>query len=93
MEAEEAYRIGMVEFLTEPGEHVARARELARRIARWSPVALELTKRSVREAYELPLSEGLQLEKELFLDAFASEDGREGVRAFVEKRRPEFRGR
>ena len=93
VEADEAYRIGLVEFLTPPGEHLAKARELAGRMARWSPVALSLVKQAVREAYERPLSEGLALEKELFLRAFASEDGREGVAAFVEKRRPEFKGR
>jgi enoyl-CoA hydratase/carnithine racemase len=62
-------------------------------MARWSPVALGLVKRSVQEAFERPLSEGLALEKELFLEAFASEDGREGVAAFVEKRKPDFRGK
>ncbi len=41
---------------------------------------------------ELPLVEGLELEKELFLEAFASDDGQEGVQAFVEKRRPVFKG-
>ncbi|MDH3225058.1 MAG: enoyl-CoA hydratase-related protein [Gemmatimonadota bacterium] len=93
VEADEAYRIGMVEFLTPPGEHLAKARELAARMARWSPLALRLVKQAVREAYEKPLSEGLVVEKELFLEAFGSEDGREGVRAFVEKRTPEFKGR
>ena len=92
VEAEEAHRIGLVEFLTPPGEHLEKARELAGRMARWSPVALRLVKQAVREAYERPLSDGLELEKELFLQAFASDDGREGVTAFVEKRRPEFRG-
>jgi enoyl-CoA hydratase/carnithine racemase len=41
---------------------------------------------------ELPLAEGLELERELFLRSFASDDGREGVRAFVEKRKPVFKG-
>lgn len=93
VDAPEAYRIGLVEFLTPPGGHLEKAKELAGRMARWSPVALALVKKAVRQAYETPLSEGLELEKELFLEAFASEDGREGVRAFVEKRRPEFKGR
>ncbi|MGI9625222.1 MAG: enoyl-CoA hydratase/isomerase family protein [Longimicrobiales bacterium] len=92
VEAEEAYRIGLVEFLTDEGEHLAKAREVASRMTRWSPVALALVKKSVREAYERTLSDGLALERELFLEAFASEDGREGVAAFVEKRRPVFRG-
>lgn len=89
----EAYRIGLVEILADEGEHLARARELAGRMARWSPVALGLVKESLRAAAETLLADGLALEKELFLAAFASDDGREGVRAFVEKRRPEFRGR
>ena len=91
--AREAHRIGLVEFLADEGEHLARARELAARMARWSPVTLQLVKKAVREAYERTLSDGLDAEKELFLEAFGSEDGREGVRAFVEKRRPRFRGR
>ena len=92
IDAAEAHRIGLVEVLVGEGEHLTRARELATRMARWSPVALKLVKKAVREAHERHLSDGLAAEKELFLEAFASEDGREGVRAFVEKRRPRFRG-
>lgn len=93
IDAEEAYRIGMVEFLVDEGEHLARAREIAGRMARWSPVALRLVKQSVQAAMEMPLKAGLEYERELFLEAFASEDGQEGVAAFVEKRKPEFKGR
>jgi enoyl-CoA hydratase len=93
IDAEEAHRIGLVELLVDEGEHLAKAREVAERMARWSPVALRLAKRAIRAAMETPLSAGLELEKELFLAAFSSEDGREGVTAFVEKRDPEFRGR
>ena len=92
VDAAEAHRIGLVEVLVDEGEHLTKARELATRLARWSPVALRLVKKAVREAHERHLSDGLAAEKELFLEAFASEDGREGVRAFVEKRRPRFRG-
>ena len=93
IDAAEAYRIGLVEILTDEGEHLAGARELATRMTRWSPVALRLVKKAVRDAHERHLSDGLAAEKELFLEAFASEDGREGVTAFVEKRQPRFRGR
>ena len=93
IDAREAHRIGLVEILADEGEHLGRARELAERMARWSPVALGLVKRSLKAAAETPLAAGLELEKELFLAAFASDDGREGVRAFVEKRRPEWSGR
>ena len=90
VDAEEAHRIGLVEFLVEEGRHLAEARRIAARMARWSPVTLQLVKKAVREAGEHHLSDGLKAEKELFLEAFASEDGREGVKAFVEKRRPRF---
>lgn len=93
IDAEEAHRIGLVEFLVDEGRHLEKARELAGRMARWSPVALGLVKKAVRGAMELPLKEGLAVERELFLEAFGSADGREGVAAFVEKRRPTFRGR
>ena len=93
IDASEAYRIGLVEFLVEEGEHLNKAKELASRMARWSPVALGLAKQAVRVAFEKPLTEGLDDERELFLSAFDSDDGREGVRAFVEKRRPNFKGR
>ncbi|MDZ7780102.1 MAG: enoyl-CoA hydratase-related protein [Gemmatimonadota bacterium] len=93
VEAEEAHRIGLVDILVDEGEHLERALELAGRMTRWSPVSLRLGKEAIRAAFEKPLAEGLEHEKELFLEAFASEDGREGVRAFVEKRKPEFKGR
>jgi enoyl-CoA hydratase len=93
IDAAEAYRIGMVEFLVDEGEHLTKARDIASRMARWSPVALRLVKQSVQAAMEMPLKAGLEYERELFLEAFASEDGREGVAAFVEKRKPVFRGR
>jgi enoyl-CoA hydratase/carnithine racemase len=93
VEAEEAYRIGLIDVLVDEGDHLERAIELAGRMARWSPVALRLGKDAIRAAFEKPLSEGLTYEMERFLDAFASEDGKEGVAAFVEKRKPEFTGR
>lgn len=93
VDAEEAWRIGLVEFLVDEGRHLEKALEVAERMARWSPVALRLVKKSVKQALETPLSAGLAYERELFLAAFGSDDGREGVQAFVEKRDPEWRGR
>lgn len=93
IEAEEAHRIGYIDVLVDEGEHLTRALELAGRMTRWSPVSLRLAKDAIRAAFELPLEEGLVYEKERFLDAFASEDGREGVSAFMEKRKPDFKGR
>ncbi|MBT7504132.1 MAG: crotonase, partial [Gemmatimonadales bacterium] len=93
VEAEEAHRIGLVDILVGEGEHLAKAIDLAGRMTRWSPVALRLAKDAIRAAFEMPLAEGLVYEKDRFLDAFASEDGAEGVAAFVEKRKPNFKGR
>lgn len=93
VEAEEAWRIGWVDVLVDEGRHLEAALELAGRMARWSPVSLRLAKEAVNAAFEMPLKAGMEHEKELFLQAFASEDGREGVQAFMEKRRPEFKGR
>jgi len=91
--AEEALRIGLIEEVVAPDELMPRARALAAAIARKSPVALRLIKEAIQASLETPLAEGLRLETSLFGVAFASEDKREGVRAFLEKRPPSFTGR
>ena len=93
VDAEEAHRMGWVEVLVDEGQHLDKAVDLAGRMARWSSVSLRLAKQAVNAAFEKPLKEGMEYEKELFLEAFASEDGREGVKAFMEKRKPDFKGR
>lgn len=93
VDAAEAHRMGLVEILADDeGGHLDAALTLARRMARWSPVALRLVKDAVRHGLEVSLAQGLDYEKERFLEAFASDDGREGVAAFVEKRDPTFTG-
>lgn len=91
--AEEAERIGLVDQVVEDAELAERAMALAQLIAGHSPVALQLIKDAVRATFEQPLGAGLQYERELFVTAFASADRTEGVRAFLEKRTPEFHGR
>jgi len=93
IDAEEAHRIGLIDWMVDDVQLRARTLDIARGIASHSPVALELAKTAVRAAMETPLNAGLALERELFLMAFASDDGREGVRAFMEKRSPVFQGR
>jgi enoyl-CoA hydratase len=91
--AAEALRIGLVDEVVPAAELLPRARALATTIASKSPVALRLIKEALRASARAPLDEGLRLERSLFGLAFSSEDKVEGVKAFLEKRKPEFRGR
>ena len=91
--AEEAHRLGLVNQVAPAGEWLAHAVELAGVVARRPPLAVRLGKQAVLAAEETPLSAGLHQERRLFELAFATEDRVEGMRAFLEKRRPEFRGR
>jgi enoyl-CoA hydratase len=93
IDAAEALRIGLVDQVVPAGELMFQARALAEKIAAKSPVALSLMKEAVRASVRTPLDEGLRQEITLFGLAFASEDKREGVAAFLEKRSPEFTGR
>ncbi len=89
----EAERIGLVDAVFDDAELESGTLAMAATIAANSPVALELAKTAIRASLETPLSAGLSHERDLFVAAFASEDHVEGVRAFLEKRQPEFRGR
>jgi len=91
--AEEAYRLGLVNEVYPAAELEAKTMELANKIAEKSPVALAMAKASVKNAARMNLREGLEQEIDLFALCFSSEDKEEGVRAFLEKRKPEFKGR
>ncbi|MFW6079496.1 MAG: enoyl-CoA hydratase/isomerase family protein [Gemmatimonadota bacterium] len=91
--AEEAERIGLVDFLVADDELRDFTYDLATTLAAQSPVAMRLAKQAVRYAMETPLSAGLRHERELFVTAFSSEDRAEGVAAFLERREPAFSGR
>jgi len=91
--ADEAHLIGLVDEVVPVGDVAARAKELAETIAAKSPVALRLIKQAVRASLRTPLDEGLSQEVSLFTLAFASEDMKEGVDAFLNKRKPNFTGR
>jgi enoyl-CoA hydratase len=69
------------------------AKDLAREIVAMSPVAARLAKESVNRAFETHLDEGLHFERKNFYMLFASEDQKEGMNAFVEKRKPDFKGK
>ena len=93
MDAATARDIGLAAEVTKDGETVRRALDLAATIAEKSPIALRLAKASVLGAYQTTLAQGLELERRNLTLAFATEDQKEGMTAFVEKRKARFRGR
>ena len=91
--ATEALRLGFVNMVASKRTWFQETLELAQVIARRPPLAVKLAKQAVLAADEMPLTAGLAHERRLYELAMATEDRVEGMRAFLEKRRPEFRGR
>ena len=94
MGADEALRLGLVNRVADPDNLVGEAEALAQSIAEHAaPLAARACLQAVTRGARLPLDEALRLEAELFARLFATEDVREGTRAFLEKRKPSFKGR
>ena len=93
LRAVDAERIGLINRVVPDGAYLDEARRLARQIAARPPLAVRLAKEAVNQAAEVGLSAGLELERKLFYLLFASDDKREGMKAFLEKRPPTFTGR
>ena len=91
--ADTALAIGLVNHVVSADQLETKTMEIANRMAEKSPIALRLAKESVKLASRSNLDEGLRREVDLFALCFSSEDKNEGVRAFLEKRKPEFKGR
>ncbi len=88
--AEEAYRIGLIEFLFPHDKLLEETKKIANKISSYSLVALKAAKEALIESYNLPLDKGLQLERDIFTLLFTTQDMREGVSAFLEKRKPRW---
>jgi E-phenylitaconyl-CoA hydratase len=91
--AEEAYRIGLVTRLVEPAELMAEAMKIAQRIAANAPLSVKAIKRLMAEGPNMPLAEGLRMERGYFNLLRDTEDRAEGRKAFGEKRKPDFKGK
>jgi enoyl-CoA hydratase len=91
--ADEALAAGLAARVVPDGEWLDEAKRVAEEIASKAPIATRLAKEGVDRAYEGPLQLGLEYERRLLYLSFASEDTKEGLNAFLEKRKPEFRGR
>jgi enoyl-CoA hydratase len=93
MESERAYQAGLVNAVVPQDELLQRAKELIRKIMKNGPVAVRLALESVYRAVDLPLAQAMRSEAGLFGLLASTEDMREGMTAFLEKRKPDFRGR
>jgi enoyl-CoA hydratase len=91
--APEAYQFGLVNRVVPVEVYLSEAQKLAREIAEMSPVAVRLAKEAVLKVYESFLLDGLEFERKNFYLLFATEDQKEGMAAFLEKRAPQFKGK
>jgi enoyl-CoA hydratase len=93
LSADEALRAGLVARVVAREAWLEEAKRVARAIAEKAPVATRLAKEAVDRSFDSDLGHGLEHERRLLYLAFASEDAKEGLNAFLEKRKPEFKGR
>ena len=93
IDAQEAYRIGLVNKVVPPEQLMPTAKERAEEICQLGPLGVRAAKEAMMRGYETSLEEGLQLEKSLSNFLNSTEDFKEGTRAFVEKRKPVFKGK
>ena len=93
IDAQEAYRIGLVSRVVPASELMKTAEAIAQRICENAPIAVRVTKELAYRGLHLPLDDGTRLYAALSRSVMATEDAREGPRAFAEKRPPQFKGR
>jgi len=91
--ADEALRAGLVARVVAAEAWLEEAKRVARAIAEKSPIAVRLAKEAIDKAFEAPLAVGVEYERRAFYLSRASEDAGEGLSAFVEKRKPDFKGK
>ena len=91
--AREAEQMGLVNRVVSDGTCLEEARKLAIEISQSSPLAVKLAKETILKAQESSLKDGIEFERKCFFLLFGSEDQKEGMSAFLEKRKPKFKGR
>ncbi|MBO8168126.1 MAG: enoyl-CoA hydratase/isomerase family protein [Thermoanaerobacteraceae bacterium] len=92
-DAEQAYQMGLVNRVVEPEELMDSVEELARQIMSKGKIAVQLAKSAVVNGLDMDLDSALAYEKEIFALCFATEDQKEGMRAFINKEKPQFKGK
>jgi enoyl-CoA hydratase len=93
VDAAEAFSLGLVNRIVEPSAVLEESLAFAAEVAELAPLAIRACLQAVTRGIEMSVEDGLELEARLFSELFATEDVREGTRAFLEKRKPVFRGR
>jgi len=93
LSAEEAHFYGLVNKVVPIEMYLFEAIQLAKEIAALSPIAVQLAKEAINRSFETQLDEGLAFERKNFYMTFASEDQKEGMKAFIEKRKPTYVGK
>lgn len=93
LSAQEAKTAGLVSRVVPVEAYLQEAQKLAQEVASKSPLAVQVLKEAVLQGYENSLAGGVHLERRLFYMLFASEDQKEGMKAFVERRKPEWKGK
>lgn len=91
--AEEAFSYGIINFVYDSDDLMDEAMEIANTIGEKSKYAVERAKKSIKAVSEMNLKDGLKLERKMFIECLNSEDGKEGITAFIEKRKPNFKGK
>ena len=91
--AQEALRLGLVDYVVPMSQLMSKCEEIATEICKSAPLAVQRIKQAALRGLDLPLADGLKLERELYNWLQGTEDAREGARAFAEKRPPQWRGK
>lgn len=91
IDGQEGYRLGLIEKLVEPDQILDEAKKMAQKISRNAPLAIEKAKESINLGSDRPLQEGLTYENNKVIELFSTQDRKEGMAAFVEKRKAEFK--
>lgn len=91
--ADEAFRIGLVNHVVPPESLMEEAKKIATDIALKPPISIRSAKEAILRAQDTTLEVGLEFERKAFYMLFATEDGKEGMKAFLEKRKPNFKGK